>query len=204
MDRFFSRSSSRYAKRFRRKGPDKISQLLVEHLSSLDVTSRTVLDVGCGVGSIHLSLLQRGAGFAEGVDVSLGMIEQAGSLARELGVEKRVRYVHGDFAQLRGIVGEADIVVLDKVLCCYADPFLLIEESTRKAKAFLALSYPGPSWIAAFGFRFMHWLGGVLGWGFRPYYHDPQMLGDAVKRSGFGEIFSGQTIVWQLKIYARA
>ncbi len=203
MDRFFSRGSARYAKRFRRKGPDKTSRLLLQNLSRSGVASKRVLDIGCGTGGIHLSLLQSGAAFAEGVDVSLGMLEQAGALATELGVRNRVRYTHGDFAALSNVIEEADIVVLDKVLCCYADPFLLIRESTKKAKALLALSYPRSSWIAAVGFGFMHWLGGVLGWSFRPFYHDPGSLGCAVERNGFGEVFSGQTLIWQLKVYER-
>ena len=146
-DRFFSKYSHRYAKRFRKKGPDKTSRILIAELSRAGVAAKTVLDIGCGVGDVHLSLLEQGASSALGIDLSRGMLDQAAILAKERGIEHRVRYVYGDLVTTSGSVDPADIVVLDKVLCCYADPGALLRESTGKAKKYLALSYPPrPGW----------------------------------------------------------
>ena len=203
-DRFFSRYSRRYAKRFRKKGPDKISRILIAGLARAGVATKTVLDIGCGVGDVHLSLMEQGASSALGIDLSRGMLDQAAIIAKERGVDHRVRYVYGDLVTTSESVDPADIVVLDKVLCCYADPGALLRESTGKAKNCLALSYPRASWMAASCFRFLGWLGQTLSWSFHPYYHEPSFFEKTIEQSGFLEMFSAETTIWQVKIYARA
>jgi magnesium-protoporphyrin O-methyltransferase len=203
-DRYFSKYSKRYAKRFRKKGPDKPSRILIEELFALNISAGTVLDVGCGAGDVHLSLLEHGVATAVAVDISRGMLDQAAALAKERGLGDRVSYVHGDLIDVAGTIDPAEIVVLDKVVCCYADPETLLRMSGEKAKQFLALSYPGGSWLSACSFRFLDLLGRALRWSFHPYYHDPSELERIVQHLGFSEKFSGRTIMWKLKIYARA
>jgi magnesium-protoporphyrin O-methyltransferase len=202
-DRFFSKYSGKYARRFRKRGPDKPSRMLIDQLDRIGVTSKTVLDIGCGVGDVHLSLLDRRASFAVAVDLSQGMLEQAEKLAKERGVVERVRYVHGDLVAVGDAIGKADIVVLDKVVCCYEDPGELLSHSSGKAERFLALSYPRSSRFASCGFRVLDWLGEFLGWAFHPYYHEPALLEKMMTGFGFGEVFSGTTMIWQIKIYER-
>lgn len=203
MDRFFSKSAARYAKRFRKKGPDKPSRVLIDALSSLGVREKRVLDIGCGTGDVHLTLLDLGAAFAEGIDISSGMLAQARNLSREMGHEGRVAYRQGDFMDQSTEVLGADIVILDKVLCCYESPEALIRESASKSGEFLALSYPSTSFLAAVSFRFMNWIGRLLRWSFYPFYHDPRLLLDIAVSSSLHPVFSDRTVLWQITILRR-
>ena len=48
-------------KRYRAKGPDKTTRLLVEALEALGVTGASILDIGAGIGVVHHELLSAGA-----------------------------------------------------------------------------------------------------------------------------------------------
>ena len=203
MDRFFSKSAARYARRFRRKGPDKPSKVLIEALTSHDLQGKTILDVGCGSGDVHLTLLDRGAASAEGIDVSSGMLDQARDLARSMGHESRVVYRQGDFLEQEPSKQPADIVILDKVLCCYEFPEKLIQKAASRSGDFIALSYPSTSLLSAISFRFMNRLGRLLRWSFYPFYHDPDLLLDLAVQSGLKPVFSDRTLIWQITILRR-
>ena len=202
-DRFFSKYAGKYARRFRKKGPDKPSRMIVEALGRLGSRGKSVLDVGCGTGDVHLTLLREGASTAEGIDVSAGMLEQAQSLSKELGLEERVAYQEGDFVEQASRVQNADIVVLDKVLCCYEFPDRLLEQASLKTKEFLAISFPSSSILASFSFRLMQWLGRVLRWSFHPFYHDPAELVRLVQDRSFAQVFAGRTAIWQIMVFRR-
>ena len=59
--RFFSKHSKRYAKQFRKGKMEKVQELLLEAARAEGVEGKTILDVGCGVGVLHLTLLGEGA-----------------------------------------------------------------------------------------------------------------------------------------------
>ena len=127
----------------------------------------------------------------------------ASALAAEKGHHRHTSYLHGDLVDLSTTLEPADIVVLDKVVCCYANPTALLEKSSAITRRHLALSYPRAALGASLGFRFLSWLGRSLRWSFHPYYHRPSLLEATIARMGFREVFSGTTMIWQLKIYER-
>jgi 2-polyprenyl-3-methyl-5-hydroxy-6-metoxy-1,4-benzoquinol methylase len=200
---FFSKNAKRYVKQFRRRGVDKPSRLILDALVSLGVESQSLLEIGCGVGGLHLTLLKRGASKAQGVEVSEGMLAAARELAAEMGVREKVEYLQGDFVDLNGRVKSADVVILDKVVCCYQLPDGLIARATEKSASLLAVSYPRNGLLARLGFTSMEFLGEVLGWSFHPYYHDPEMLDAAIGAAGFAEVYAGCTLIWQVKLFKR-
>lgn len=74
------------------------------------------------------------------------MAEQAGELAGGLGFEEQVDYRIGDYTQIAEELGDADIVVLDRSVCCYPDWHALVEPSARHARRFYVLTLPRYSW----------------------------------------------------------
>lgn len=202
-NRFFSKSAKRYAKTFRKKGPDKASSFLISSLTQLGLASKSVLDIGCGVGNVHLTLLKNGAASAFGVDVAEGMLKKARELAAELGLSEKVQYHHGDVTQSNGSIPPADVVVLDKVLCCHKDPETLIRNSTERCRELYATTYPRNSLLARITFRTPELLGRLLRWSFHPYYHETVLLENAIGKCGFEEISSSTTIIWQMKVFRR-
>lgn len=79
-------------------------------LDGLDVTGRTVLDVGTGTGVLALILLQRGAASAVGTDIEPRAVACAADNARRLGLADRFEAVHAD---LFPADHRADVVVFN-------------------------------------------------------------------------------------------
>ena len=96
------------------------------------LTGKSILEIGCGVGGLHLTMLKHGASSAVGIDISEGMIEGAKQLSKELGCENRTQYLLGDVVQINGTIADADIVILDKVVCCYENIDALMTTSLSK------------------------------------------------------------------------
>ncbi len=201
--KFFSKSAGYYARKFQRRGIDRTQQLIVRHLESLGIGGKSVLEVGCGVGGLILTLLRGGASSAVGVEVSDGMAAKALELASGLGLSDRVRYIVGDFVRMNGSVQKSDIVILDKVLCCTAEPALMAERSALQCERWLAVSYPRDALIPRLGFKGNTFLGRLLGWSFYPFYYEPAELDRLIITRGFREVARGQTPIWQVKIFER-
>ena len=202
-NKFFTKHAARYAKRFQKKGLDKTSKLLAGAIGQTPLRSCTILEVGGGVGGLHLTLLKSGARSAFGVEVSEGMTIKSRELAAQMGLSDRVEYVVGDFVSMNGNVPCADIVILDKVVCCYDDVENLINKSLEKARSMYALSYPRDAVLARLMFYFSAWLGTVLKWSFHPFYHDPAMIERVILTNSFSEVYTGRTVIWQVKVYQR-
>jgi 2-polyprenyl-3-methyl-5-hydroxy-6-metoxy-1,4-benzoquinol methylase len=201
--KYFSDQAERYAKRYRKKGLDSTSDRLLRGLAYLGIESCTVLDIGCGIGALHLRMLKLGATSAVGVELSEGMLEQAQRLAEEMGIPGRVKYKRGDFVALDGEIEPADIVILDRVICCYAHPELLIEASAGKCNGLYAVSYPRDNVFGKFSFKSMAWLGELFRWSFHPYYHDPVQLEMRFQRLGLRGVFTDETPVWRIRIFRK-
>src|SRR5690348_17260167 len=109
---------------YREKGPDETTRWLIDALrggpgSSID--GATVLDVGAGVGAVHLELLRAGAVRAVDVDGSPAYLAASREEAARQGVDDRVEYLDGDVVALADRIEPADLVALDRVVCCYPD-----------------------------------------------------------------------------------
>lgn len=202
-DRFFSREARRYARRFKRKGLDKSQKHIAAMVQAHGLVGKSVLEVGCGVGGLHLTLLQEGASTATGIDIAKEMIEKARQLSGDLGLSDRTTYHVGDFATLNGAVSPADVLIMDKVVCCYESPLLLINRASVLCRKFLAVSYPRDSIIARFVFKGAVLVGKILRWKFRPYYHEPVFLERIIAGGGFRLVEQGRTVLWQINAYQK-
>jgi len=202
-EKFFSRWSKKYLKRFRRKGLAKEQQYLVEGILRDDVSSKTILEIGSGVGAVHMTLLERGAASAVGVDLAEGMIQQARQLARELGLDRRTRYIVGDFAAMDGEIPTSDITILDKVVCCYEDVDTLLEKSIGKTKGLYALSFPREIFPVRWLFKTQIFIARVFRFSFHPYWHDWESICLRIGSRGFGEVYRNTTIAWDVRVFRR-
>src|SRR5215207_1731823 len=97
---FDDKQAAKDLKRYRRKGPDKTTRLLLHALRAEGVEGLTVLDVGGGVGAVHHELLTAGAQTAMHVDAAAPYLEAAQEEAARRGHAERVRFLHGDFVVL--------------------------------------------------------------------------------------------------------
>jgi magnesium-protoporphyrin O-methyltransferase len=95
------------------------TRLLVEALRTQGIEGLMLLDVGGGVGAVIYALLQSRASVATDVDASAAYLATARDEAERQGLAERIAFHHGDFVVLAPTLPTADIVTLDRVICCY-------------------------------------------------------------------------------------
>ena len=143
---FDNKTAAKELKAYRRKGPSKTTQMLIDALRAKGVEAMTLLDIGGGVGAIQHELLKAGINSATNVDASTAYIEAANDEAKRQGHADRVSYHHGDFVQLAPDIQAVDIVTLDRTICCYHDMPALVGLSAARANKMYGLVYPRDVW----------------------------------------------------------
>ena len=130
-NRFFSLFAGRNRKRFEKKGFEPSQKQLMEGLEQAGYQGSKILEIGSRVGYLHQTLLEQGATSAVGVDLASKMIDEARHRAEERSLADRTEYVQGDFMDIADSLTDADVTVLDKVVCCYPDADGLVHEQDK-------------------------------------------------------------------------
>jgi magnesium-protoporphyrin O-methyltransferase len=97
----------------------------------------------------------------------------------------------------------ADIVTLDRVICCYDDMPGLVEPSAARAHKLYGLVYPRDTGWVKLGLaveNFFHWLRREH---FRVFAHPTEAVEALVRRHGLKRCFYQQVGSWQVVIYKR-
>ena len=81
-----------------------------------------MLEVGGGIGSLQIELLEAGADHAANVEIIDSYETTARSLIAEHDLEARAERLIADFAQHPERAPAADVVIMHRVICCYPDP----------------------------------------------------------------------------------
>jgi magnesium-protoporphyrin O-methyltransferase len=201
--RLFSRFAGLHRLRFRIFGLEKTQRQLIEGVRGAGLEGAELLEVGCGPGYLHRALLRLGAARATGVDLSECMLSTARAEARASGLQGRVDYRQGDFVRIADEVGEADVTLLDKVICCYPDWEALVDRSLAKTRRVYALTYPRDRLLTRLGVRSMRWGLRLAGCCYQPYLHDPRRVEACILGHGFVKSYSAQTSSWLTQVYTR-
>jgi 2-polyprenyl-3-methyl-5-hydroxy-6-metoxy-1,4-benzoquinol methylase len=201
--RFFSHLARLYRWRFRLFGLEKTQRQLIEGIRQADLTGKDLLEIGCGAGHLQRALLRSGARQAIGVDLSARLLEEARREAQQAGLSARTDYRQGDFVGLADELAAADIVILDKVICCYPDPERLLAAALDKTRRVLALTYPRDRLFTRAGVALMAALLRLAGCRFRPYVHDPANIEHWIRRAGFRRHSHALTFAWLTEIHMR-
>jgi len=203
---FGERQAQRDLAAYRRRGPDRTTAWLIEGLRggpAGDLTGLTVLDIGAGIGAVHLELFSAGIASAVDVDGSPAYVSVAAGEARRAGVADRVRHEAGDFIELAGRVEPADLVALDRVVCCYPDAAALVRLSVERAHLRYGLVYPRDAWWIRAGSRLFNAVGRLTRAPIRIWIHRTAEVDAIVRAAGFAPRFERSTLVWQVVVYER-
>src|SRR5688572_5574292 len=92
------------------RGPRMTTQELIDVIGNQGVDGASLLDIGAGVGMLHVSLLEGGAASAVDVDASPEYLTIARAEAERRGIADRVDYRCGDVVELAPDLPPADIV----------------------------------------------------------------------------------------------
>lgn len=192
-------------KDYLRNGPAKSTQALLNAIQSLtDVRDATVLDIGGGVGAVQLELFKAGAWRAFNVDGSPAYIAVAKREAERQGYADRTGYLHGDFTQVADQVDDADIVTLDRVICCYPDMQSLVDTAAQKARKVLGLVWPREAWWAHAGVALFNVFQRFSKYPLIQTLHAQRDVDAVAGMHGLRMKHAQNTGLWQVRVYARS
>ena len=201
---FDSRLAADELKEYRKNGPADTTRMLIDTLKQQGVTGLSLLDIGGGVGAIQHHLAQAGASHVTHVDASTAYLGAAQEEAKRLGHFDRVTYQHGDFVALAPQIEPADIVTLDRVICCYPDMAALVGLSAARAKRFYGLVFPQDAlWmkLARGPFNAFFWLQRNP---FRFFVHPTAAVEAVIQQAGLKPLWTQRAgLLWQVRVYAR-
>jgi magnesium-protoporphyrin O-methyltransferase len=139
---FSDRFARRQSRRYRRRGLTPAAQGIVDFATSRGIDGATVLEIGGGVGHVHVELLRRGAAHVTNLEISENYEAEAARLLDQRGMAERVTRRFVDIAQAPDDVEPADVVVLHRVVCCYPDYARLLKAAAMHARKTLVYSHP--------------------------------------------------------------
>lgn len=201
---FNRKRALRDLERYRRHGPDVTTALLLAELRPVSRPGDTLLDIGGGIGVLELELQRlvplRGTVLVEAAPDCV-------QVARELHAEDpepgRFRPIVGDVTEISPAL-TAEVVALDRVVCCYPDFGSLLRTAAASATRVLALSYPRDRWYVRLAMRVENLLRRLEGNPFRTFVHPPEAIRQVLEAAGWRRAARRSTLVWWVERWSLA
>lgn len=188
---------------YRRSGPSKQTKLILEAIRSLGLQDTKLLDIGGGIGAIHHELMGEVAREATHIDASSAYLKEAKAEAARRGHSEQLNFIHADFTDVASEVPKADVVTLDRVVCCYPDFRRLLKAAAEHSQRALALTYPREVWYLRIGFKIADFFQKLRSDPFRVFLHPVTEMDALLKREGFKRITVRRLFVWEMALYER-
>ena len=205
VDEVFGEKTARHdLRRYRKRGPSRPTRVLLDAIRHEGVERASVLDIGGGIGAIQQELLAAGAAHATAVEASSAYLRAALAEAERRGTVDRVSFRPGDFVAIADEVEPADVVTLDRVICCYPDMESLVSRSADRARRVYGLVYPQDAWWVRLGIRASNLMLRLGRRTFRAHAHRTVAV-DAVARAHGLEPALRRRVgpIWQVALYTR-
>lgn len=201
---FSARAARRDLRRLERRGPDASTRLLLAAIQAYALPPQpALLDVGGGIGVIHHFLLERGFSRAVQVDASKAYLAIAAAEAERRGHTGRVGFLHADFPAAVASIPMADVVTLDRVVCCDPNYVRLLGAAADRARRLVAFSYPRPRWTIHAFVAAGNVMNRLLGRRFRAYVHPPAAMSAVLERAGLKRQWVGGNWIWAVELFER-
>jgi magnesium-protoporphyrin O-methyltransferase len=187
----------------RAHGPRRTTQELIDVIVANGIEESVVLDIGAGVGAVHLALLEVGARRAVDVDASREYLAAAREEALRRGLDDRVEHRYGDVVEVAAELPRADIVVLDSVICCYPHLPALLEAAITPGPRLLGLTYPRDTWWMRFYMRVFNVAHLLARSPERYFSHRHGSVRGLLADAGYAEIHDGGSAAWRVSVHRR-
>ena len=181
-----------------------VTRELIEVVRREGVVGASMLDIGAGVGAVHISLLGAGAASAVDVDASREYLTVARAEAERRGLEGRVEHRYGDVVELADELPPAEIVTLDSVICCYPYLELLLAAATRSRPRVVGMSYPRDVWWMRGFMRIYNIVQAARRSPARYFIHRHKQVERFMAAAGYRNIHEGGIRVWRVSLYRRS
>ena len=173
--------------KYKSKGLTASTGVLLGLLTENGLVGKTVLDIGCGTGFFALETIKQGASSCIGVDLSSAAIHEANEFAKESGLQNRARFEVANAASTQH--PPSDIVVMDKVLCCYPDADSLLNTASSSSNGLLGFVVPRDEGLMRpmmrIGTGLINLVERLRKTGFRLYLHPLRSLDKLLVENGF-------------------
>jgi magnesium-protoporphyrin O-methyltransferase len=201
---FNPKKAERDLRRYQRRGPDVTTRLILEELRRLPLQGLHLLDVGGGIGVIAVELATAGLAGITFADASTGYLEAARRHLASRGASRAAQFFLGDFATTADTLPDADVITLDRVVCCYPDLEALLRGAAARARRMVAFTYPRDTWYVRAAVvleNSWYWLRRDS---FRAFVHSPERMASVLEASGFVRAARHATLQWAFDLYRRA
>jgi magnesium-protoporphyrin O-methyltransferase len=195
---FGDRFAQMQARRYRRRGLSRTERRMVDFLVARGIEGASVLEIGGGVGELHLELLRRGAARATNLELVDAYDGLARQLATEAGMADRIERRVVDIAVTPDEVEGADVVVMHRVVCCYPDHARLLGAVADHTRRLLVLSHPPGGVVSRLatatenvGFR-------ITRRSFRTFAHPPAEMAGVLEAHGLHTAYEHRGVAWSV------
>ena len=202
-EQFNQKLVERELQKYCKKGPGKPTRILLDAIQAVGVEGLTLLDIGGGVGAIQNELFKSGLSQATEVEGSSAYLEAAKKEAERQGYLDQINFIQGDFVEMVKEIPTADIVTLDKVICCYPDLQKLVGLSSERAGKIYGVIYPVDTWWMKFGVRIPNFFFKIKDHPFRLYVHSTRTIEELIHNSGLERKFYRKLFMWHVAVYQR-
>jgi magnesium-protoporphyrin O-methyltransferase len=201
---FDPKVAKRDLRRYQRRGPDAWTRVLLSELRRQPLQGLHLLDVGGGVGVIALELADAGLASVTLADASPAYLDVARGQVTELYGSRPAHFVLGDFVETAPTLPDADVVTLDRVVCCYPDVDALLWAASARARRLIAFTYPRDRWYVRAAFALENlWLRLTRN-PFRAFIHSPQQMASLLEAAGFARAAHRDSLAWSLDLFHRS
>jgi len=200
---FDKKTAERELKRYLKKGPSKTTGMLLDAIHKEGVQGLDFLDIGGGIGAIQYDLIKAGASTGTSIEASSAYIDLVKKETLQNGLGERIDFKQGDFTTTASDVDTADIVTLDKVICCYDDMSELVMLSSKLARKIYAVIYPRDVWWTNLALPFLNFYPIVKGSSFRVFIHPTKQVEEIIFGNGLKRKYYATTFFWQVAIFTK-
>jgi 2-polyprenyl-3-methyl-5-hydroxy-6-metoxy-1,4-benzoquinol methylase len=197
---FDARKAAKEVFVYRKRGPGATTRLLRDAITDACAARRRLLDIGAGIGALTFELLQNGVSHSVAVDASPAYLEAARAEAARRGFQTRITFVQADFVRVARDLESADVVTLDRVVCCYPSYDPLLRDALRLANHCFALSYPRAKFYVKAVMALENGQRRLVSNPFRTYVHPPDAMERIIRDAGFTLATRSETWVWSADV----
>ena len=169
------------------------------------LAGKSYLEIGCGTGFFALEALRKGTSSIVGFDLSRAAVQEANGYAKESGFSDRAKFEVGDGASV--LLPSSDIVVMDKVLCCYPEYEALLLKASDASKQLVGFIVPrDEGWMKPFmrlGAAIINLVERLRKTGFKFYLHPLGSIHTQLVQKGFEQAEKSKSRVWLIYLYKR-
>lgn len=201
----FDEKACEFCGRYKDSGLSASSRILLRFLIDDGIGGKSLLDLGCGSGAFTVEALRAGATNAVGVDLSAAMVKAASELADSRSFSGAAKFQVGNAAEAE--LPACDIVVLDKVICCYPDFAKLLANAGGASRESLAFVVPRNEGLVGLLLRPGVWLVNLFDKrrkGSLFYMHPIDGIDTVLKGRGFERSRKKSSRIWLVFLYQKA